>query len=80
MSFVIVADRRAESDFVLAARTQRLQDAASLAVYALATAVAAFSPMAALALFVLVALSYVVPGLFADLSRRRGASRARRQD
>ena len=68
---VIVVDRGAESDFVLAARAQRLQDAASLAVYALATAVAAFSPMAALALFVLVALAYVVPGLFARLPRRR---------
>jgi uncharacterized membrane protein len=76
---VIVVDRRAESDFVLAARAQRLQNTAALAVYALATAVAAFSPMAALALFVLVALAYVAPGLFAGLSRQRTNSSAKRE-
>jgi uncharacterized membrane protein len=68
----IDAQRRDDADFLVAARSRRLQNAAALAVYGLATATAAFSPMAALALFVLVALAYVVPGLFADLSRRKG--------
>jgi len=35
-----------------------------------ATALAAFSPMAALALFVLVALAYVAPGLLAEAAER----------
>ena len=68
--FTIVAQRRADNDFLAAVRLQRLQNVASLGVYALATAVAVFSPIGALALFILVALAYVVPGLFAEMSRR----------
>jgi uncharacterized membrane protein len=67
----IDAQRRDDIDFLVPARLRRVQNAAALAVYALATAVAAFSPIGALALFVLVALAYVVPGLFADISRRK---------
>ena len=67
----IDAQRRYDADFLVAARLRRIQNAAALAVYALATAVAAFSPLAALVLFVVVALAYVVPGVFAELSRRK---------
>jgi uncharacterized membrane protein len=70
ISTVIVAQRRADSDFLAYAGRQRSQNLASLGVYALATAIAAVSPFAALALFVLVALVYVVPGLFSERSRR----------
>jgi uncharacterized membrane protein len=67
----IVAQRRGEGDFVEAFRPRLAQDIAGLAAYALGTALAAFAPIAALVLFVAVALAYVVPGLIADLSRRR---------
>lgn len=67
----IAAQRRDEGEFMAAFRPWRRQNVASLAAYALATAVAAFSPIAALALFVLVGLAYVVPGLVAELSRRK---------
>jgi uncharacterized membrane protein len=71
----IAAQRRDEGEFVSAFRPRRAQDVAGLALYALGTALAAFSPIAALALFVLVALAYVVPGLIADRAQRLKARR-----
>ncbi len=67
----IDVQRRDDIDFLPAARLRRLQKAMALAVYALAAAVAAISPLAALARFVLVAMACVVPELFAEISRRK---------
>ncbi len=67
----IAAQRRDEGEFMAAFRPRRRQDVASLPAYALATAVAAFGPIAAPALFVLVGLAYVTPGLVAEISRRK---------
>jgi uncharacterized membrane protein len=66
LAAVIAAQRRDEPEFVRHAKGRRMQDLISLTVYALATATAAFSPIIAIALFVAVALAYVVPGLIAD--------------
>jgi uncharacterized membrane protein len=71
----IAAQRRDDTEFMAGFRPRRAQDMASLAVYALATALAAFSPIAALGLFVLVALAYLVPGLIADRAQRPKARR-----
>ena len=68
---IIDAQRRDDTDFLDGARLRLLQNGAALAVYALATAVAAFSPFAALALFVVVAVAYVAPGLFAEMAWRK---------
>jgi uncharacterized membrane protein len=68
----IAAQRRDDSEFTAGLRPRRAQDFASLAVYAFATALAVFSPVGALGLFVLVVLAYVVPGLIADRARRGG--------
>jgi len=54
---------------------RQAQDIAGLAVYALGTALAAFSPIGAIALFVVVGLAYVVPGLIADRAQRLKARR-----
>jgi uncharacterized membrane protein len=70
LSAVIAAQRRDEPDFVRHAQGRRMQDVAGLVVYALATLVAAFAPIIAIAMFVAVALAYVVPGLIADRGRR----------
>jgi uncharacterized membrane protein len=67
----IGAQRRDESEFMAHFRPRRAQDVAGLVVYAAGTALAAFSPFGALALFILVALAYVVPGLIADKAQRR---------
>ncbi len=68
---VIVAERRDDAEFVAASKSHRAQNLASLACYAIATGVAAFSPVGALTLFVVVALVYVVPGLFEQISHHR---------
>ena len=67
----IAAQRRDEGDFMVGFRPRQAQDIAGLGVYAAATVLAAFSPIAALILFVAVALAYVVPGLVADAARRK---------
>jgi uncharacterized membrane protein len=72
LAAVITAQRRDEPEFVRHARGRRTQDFAGLAVYVLATAVAAFSPIVAIVLFVAVALAYVVPGLIAERAVRKG--------
>jgi uncharacterized membrane protein len=69
----ILAQRRDEPVFVRHAAARRTQDYGGLAVYAFATAIAAFSPLIAVALFVAVALAYVVPGLVAERVERKGA-------
>jgi len=71
LASTIGAQRRDEGEFMSGFRPRRALDSASLAVYALATALALVSPTAALVLFVLVSLAYVVPGLMAELSHRR---------
>jgi uncharacterized membrane protein len=71
LSAVIVAQRRNEPEFIRHAEGRRLQDFASLAVYALGTAIAGFSPIIAIALFVAIALAYVVPGLIAERVERK---------
>ena len=69
---VIVAQRRDEPEFVRHAAARRKQDYGGLAVYILATAIAAFHPIIAIGLFVAVALAYVVPGLIAERVERKG--------
>jgi uncharacterized membrane protein len=71
----ISAERREDEAFLKQSRPRRRQDLASLATYALATFVALFSPFSALALFVAVALAYMIPGLLAELSGRRRSAR-----
>jgi uncharacterized membrane protein len=66
----IAAQRRDDSEFLQALRAERAQNFAALVVYALGTAVAAFSPLGGIALFVLVALAYFVPGLLAEAAGR----------
>lgn len=61
----IVAQRRDDAAFMIVARARGLKNLISLSAYALSVVVAAFSPMGAMAIFVVVALVYVVPGLFA---------------
>ena len=68
--WTIVAQRRDEDEFMAGFRPRRAQDIAALGVYAAATALAAFSPFGALALFVLVLLAYVAPGLIAEMAQR----------
>lgn len=70
----IGADRRDDDEFMRGFRPRRVQDLAALVVYGVGAALALFSPAAALVLFVLVALAYVVPGLLAGAARRRSAS------
>jgi uncharacterized membrane protein len=64
--FAVTATRDGDRAFLEAARPKRRQDLASLAAYALATAIAPFSPFAAVAIFIIVALGYLAPGLFAE--------------
>ena len=69
----IGADRQDDGEFMEGFRPRRAQDLAALVVYVAATALAPFNPVAALALFVLVALAYLVPGLLAEKATRRKA-------
>lgn len=64
----IVAQRRDDAGFMIAAKPRGRKNLMSLAAYALSVVVAAFSPMGAMAIFVAVAFAYVVPGLFAKAS------------
>lgn len=67
----VSAARRAAAEPLEASRLHTAQNVLALVVYALGTAVAFLSPLAALGLFLLVAIAYVVPGLFAEVSHRR---------
>jgi uncharacterized membrane protein len=67
----IAAERRAALEPLEAFRLHTAQNVLALVVYALGTAVALVNPLAALGLFVLVAIVYIVPGLFAEVSHRR---------
>jgi uncharacterized membrane protein len=69
----IVAQRRDDAEFMAAARARRLQNLAAIAVYGVSILVAAISPVSALALFVAVAVAYVVPGLFNEAPLPRSA-------
>jgi uncharacterized membrane protein len=71
----IAAQRRDEGEFMAGFRPRQAQDIAGLAVYALGAALAAFSPIAAIAVYVLVALTYVVPGLITERTQRLKARR-----
>jgi len=61
----IARARREEADFAATARGVRRKNVLSLGVYAVATLVALASPIAAIALFALIAIVYVVPTLVA---------------
>jgi uncharacterized membrane protein len=69
----IVAQRRDDAEFMAAARARRLQNLAALLVYGASILVAAISPLSALALFIAVAVAYVVPGLFNEAPLPRSA-------
>ena len=69
----VVAQRRDDAEFMAAARARRLQNLAAIAVYGVSILVAAISPVSALALFVAVAVAYVVPGLFNEAPLPRSA-------
>jgi uncharacterized membrane protein len=69
----IVAQRRDDAEFMAAARARRLQNLAALLVYGVSILVAAISPVSALALFIAVAVAYVVPGLFNEAPLPRSA-------
>ena len=69
----IVAQRRDDREFMAAARLRRLQNFGALAIYGASIVIAAISPLSALALFVAVAVAYVVPGLFAETPLPRSA-------
>jgi len=69
----IVAQRRDDAEFIAAARSQRLQHFAANAVYLVSILVAAISPVSALALFLAIAIAYVVPGLFSERPLSRSA-------
>ena len=60
----IVAQSRDDAEFMAAARARRLQNFAALIVYGVSISSPPFSPLSALALFVAVAVAYVVPGPF----------------
>ncbi|THD48845.1 MAG: DUF1211 domain-containing protein [Bradyrhizobium sp.] len=62
----IVAQRRNDPEFMAGERARRIQNGSALTVYFLSIGVAWLSPISALALFIAVAVAYVVPGLFAD--------------
>jgi uncharacterized membrane protein len=69
----IGAGRRDDDAFMAVYRARRRQDFAVLAVYLVAVALALVSPVAALVLYALITLSYVVPGLVAGAATRRRA-------
>ena len=66
----VSAERRAAAEPLEESRLHTTQNVLALVVYALGTAVALLSPLAALGLFVSVAIAYVVPGLLAEVSHR----------
>jgi hypothetical protein len=66
----VSAARRAAAEPFEDSRLHIVQNTLALVVYALGTAIALLSPLAALGLFVFVAIAYVVPGLLAEVSHR----------
>ena len=69
----VVAQRRDDAEFMAAVRSHRLQDHGAVGVYFFSIFVAAISPISALALFLAVAVAYVVPGLFVERPLARSA-------
>jgi uncharacterized membrane protein len=69
----IVAQRRDDAEFMAAARARRMQNRIAIAVYFASIVIAAVSPASALALFLAVAVAYVVPGLFNETLLPRAA-------
>jgi len=69
----IVAQRGDDAAFMAAARARRFQNRAAIVVYLASVAVAAVSPASAIALFLAVAVAFVVPGLFAERPLARSA-------
>jgi uncharacterized membrane protein len=69
----IVAQRRNDAAFMAGVRARRLQNHAANGAYLVSIVIAAWSPISALALFVAVAVAYVVPGLFTDTPLPRPA-------
>jgi uncharacterized membrane protein len=69
----IVAQRRNDAAFMAGVRARRLQNYAANGAYLISIVVAAWSPTSALALFVAVAVAYVVPGLFTEVPLPRSA-------
>jgi uncharacterized membrane protein len=59
-----------DEEFMRRLRPRRVQDLAALVVYGLGAALALVSPIAGLALYFLVALAYVAPGLLAGAAKR----------
>jgi uncharacterized membrane protein len=70
----IVVQRRNDAAFMAGVRARRLQNYAANGAYLISIVVAAWSPVSALALFVAVAVAYVVPGLFTEVPLPRSAS------
>ncbi len=66
---VILAQRKDEADFIRASRVRARKDIAAQATYVAAIVVAAFSPPAAVLLFIGVAAAYVVPDLFGGAAK-----------
>jgi uncharacterized membrane protein len=62
---MVMRQRRDDAEFMTVAVARRRKNLLSLGAYALSVVVAAVSPLGALAIFVGVAIAYVVPGLFA---------------
>jgi len=69
----IVAEHRNDKVFLQATRSRWRKNGIAVGVYAISVAVAAFSPLAALGLFVVIAAAYVAPSLFAE-AQVEGAS------
>jgi uncharacterized membrane protein len=69
----IAAQRRDDAEFVAAARARRWLNLGANGVYLVSILVAAISPASALALFLAVAVAYVVPGLFSEAPLPRAA-------
>ncbi len=65
----IRAQRKDEPDFLRAAQAHGRKDIAAQATYVAAIIVAAFSPVAAVLMFIAVAAAYVVPDLFGDAAK-----------
>ena len=69
----IGSGRRDDGAFMAAYRARRRQDFAVLVAYVVGIALAFVSPIAALVLYALITLSYVVPGLVAGAATRTRA-------
>lgn len=69
----ILALRRDEAEFVALTRARQRKNWISIGVYAASVVIAGFSPATALAIYVLVAVAYIAPGLFADAASETAA-------